>query len=287
MLDVAQGDSLLLDLPDGEAMLIDGGGLVGSPIDTGTRVVGPVLRARRRSELAAVVLSHPHPDHYGGLLTGTDGVAIGSFWDTGQSEEDRGPSAASDKPTASVSTAARGVVEAMRARGVLIRRPHELCGHHEMHGVAIDVLAPCPGYDPDRGANDNSFVLRVSFGRRAFLFVGDAEHEAEAGLLARYAPRIHPEFELRADVLKVGHHGSATSTSPAFLEAVQPNVALVSTGIRNRFNHPRRETLAALQAARVATFRTDRDGAIEVETDGESLEVRTARRGLLYTGTHR
>jgi competence protein ComEC len=133
------------------------------------------------------------------------------------------------------------------------------------------VLAPCPGPSPDRGPNDNSFVVRISYGHRSVLFAGDAEHEEEAELLARGA-------RVRADVLKVGHHGSRTSSTRAWLAAVRPEVAVISCGIRNRFGHPARVTLGALAASGARIFRTDRDGAIVVTTDGDRLDVRAVGR---------
>jgi competence protein ComEC len=103
------------------------------------------------------------------------------------------------------------------------------------------------------------------------LFVGDAEHEEEADLLR------FPASRLRADVLKVGHHGSRTSSSPAFLRAVAPSEAVISVGARNRFGHPHEDTMRALDAAAIRVWRTDRDGSITVRTDGSALDVTTAR----------
>ncbi len=258
-LDVGQGDAALVDLPDGEALLIDGGGIVGSPVDTGTRVVAPTLRDRRRSRLAVVVLSHPHPDHFTGLVSGLGSVKVDAFWDTGQGEREgaRGPYAA--------------LLAGMRRDGVPVFHPDALCGARELGGAHVEVLAPCPGPSPDRGPNDNSFVVRISYGRRAFLFVGDSEHEAEADLVA-LGPRA-----LHADVLKVGHHGSRTSSSPPFIAAVAPAFAVISCGLRNRFGHPHPNTLATLGHAGLKLFRTDRDGAVTAWTDGERLEVTSER----------
>ncbi len=260
-LDVGQGDAAIVDLPDGSALVIDGGGLVGSPVDTGERVLAPVLRARRRRAVAAAILSHPHPDHFTGLRSGLSAVALGALWDTGQGEED---------------FAGAGYVALLaetRARGVPVLRPGDVCGKRTMGGAEVEVLAPCPRPAHDRGANDNSFVLRIRYGARSFLFVGDAEHVEEGELLATRAS------SLRADVLKVGHHGSRTSTTPAFLDAVRPEVAVISCGVRNRFGHPTPRALATLAASHARVLRTDRDGGVTITTDGHTLDVEAASDG--------
>ena len=262
-LDVGQGDSNLIDLPDGAAILIDGGGFVGSPVDPGTAVVLPVLRARRRTRIDVVVLSHPHPDHFTGLVSALPMLDIGEFWDSGQGEaEGAGPLYAE-------------LLRALRARGVPVRHPEELCAAPRVFGGAlVRVLAPCPSYTPHRGANDNSLVLTVEYGARRFLLTGDAEHEEEAELLQAHAP------DLRADYLKVGHHGSRTSTSEAFLALVSPELATLSCGVRNRFGHPHLPTLERLREHRVSTLRLDRSGSVEVTSDGRSLTARAVQLAL-------
>ena len=257
--DVGQGDAALVDLPDGTALLIDGGGLVGSPIDTGERVIAPALRLRRRDALSLAILSHPHPDHFTGFARGLRATAVGALWDTGQGERE------------GVGGAYADVLADLRARAVPIVRPAEFCGGHTVGGAHLEVLAPCPDSLFTRSPNDNSIVLRMTFGHRAFLFVGDAEREEEGDLLAL------PQDRLRADVLKVGHHGSRTSSSPAFLAAVGAREAVVSVGPRNRFGHPHPITMAALAASGARVWRTDHDGAVTVSTDGDTLVAHSAR----------
>ncbi|HEY3595060.1 MAG TPA: ComEC/Rec2 family competence protein, partial [Polyangiaceae bacterium] len=257
VLDVGQGDSSLVDFPDGRAMLVDAGGLVGSPVDPGASVVAPLLRARRRNVLAVVALSHPHPDHYGGLAAALERTTVGEFWDTGQGERE------------GAGVGYQQVLAMLRGRGVSVMRPDALCGAPRSFGRAVvEVLAPCPKPVAFANPNDNSLVLRVSLGRRAALLVGDAEHTEEQGLLGDHRP-------LRADFLKVGHHGSVTSSTPAFLDAVGAADAAISCGVRNRFGHPHPVSLSALRA-RLRVHRTDQDGSIEWETDGETTSVRTA-----------
>jgi competence protein ComEC len=253
--DVGQGDAALVDLPDGSAMLVDGGGVVGSPLDVGKRVIAPLLRARRRDSLTLVVLTHPHPDHFGGLDAGLAGVRVDELWDTGQGERE------------GVAGGYANMLARARLQNTRILRPAEVCGSHVIGGARVDVIAPCPAALPERPPNDNSFVLRVAYGKRAFLFVGDAEREEEAELVRRYGDA------LRADVLKVGHHGSKTSSSPAFVAAVAPRIAVVSCGIRNRYGHPFPATIATLQGIGARVHRTDRRGAVAVSTDGESLMI--------------
>jgi competence protein ComEC len=264
MLDVEQGDAALVDLPDGRLMLIDAGGFVGSPVNPGERVVLPVLRGRRRDHIDVMVLSHPHPDHFGGLLSVAEKVSVGEFWDTGQGErEGAGPEY-------------RRLLQTLRERGTVFKRPEDLCSGREVDlgGAWLRVLGPCPRAVPGRNANDNSWVFRLRYGERSVLFTGDAEHEQEQELLAA------DRDALRADVLKVGHHGSRTSTSPEFLNAVNPSLATISCGMRNSYGHPHAVTLETLEHASVEYARLDDSGSVRVTTDGTQLDVQTFQAAL-------
>lgn len=258
VLDVGQGDATLIDLPDGTLMLVDGGGSVGGASDPGAAVVLPLLRARRRARIDVAILSHPHPDHYLGLATVLARVDVGELWDTGQgAAQGAGPEY-------------HAMLRDLAARGVPVRHPEELCrGPFALGGARVTVLAPCPGFDPALGANDNSLVVKLTHGRRSLLLVGDAEAEAERRLVARDGGA------LRSTWLKVGHHGSRTSSSPAFLAAVGAEIATISAGTRNRFGHPHRAALEALAAAGAVTLRTDRAGSLELWTDGEAARAST------------
>ena len=145
--------------------------------------------------------------------------------------------------------------------------PRELCGKpHALGGVSLEVLAPCPAFDEALGANDNSLVIRARHGQRTLLFTGDIEEQAEARLL-QHAQR------LRADVLKVPHHGSRTSSSEAFVRAVAPELAIISAGRGNRFGHPHAEVEARLRTLVKQVLRIDQLGGVRLTSDGRELSI--------------
>jgi competence protein ComEC len=149
-----------------------------------------------------------------------------------------------------------------------VRRPSDLCGKPRHYGGArVDILWPCPSFDTLLDPNDNSLVLRLSFGERALLLAGDIEHEAEKTLVRTERAR------LRADVLKVPHHGSRTSSGAALLRAVGARYAVISAGRGNAFGHPNPGVLERLAASGARALRLDLLGGVMVTTDGHSLEV--------------
>lgn len=246
-LDVGQGDSALIDLPDGRLVLIDAG--LSRP---GHRALRPLLQARRRSRIDLAILSHPHPDHYGGLTSLIDEVAIDELWISGQgvTEHPHGPAARLSR--------------AWAARGTRVREANEVCGTHRLGDVGLEVLWPCPAWDPGLDPNDNSLVVRIVYGEQSVLFTGDAEALAEAAL------EDVPHASLRADVLKVPHHGSRTSSSDAFLDLVRPKVAIASMGQRSRYGHPHPEVLARFNTRGIRLLRTDLHGGVVLEGDGQT-----------------
>jgi competence protein ComEC len=219
----------------------------------------PLLAARRRSAIDLVVLSHPHPDHYQGLTAVLNAVAVKEVWDSGQAdgEAERSGTAAQ----------ARAWLRQAAAKGAVVRSPRELCGKPRVYaGAKLEVLWPCPEYDPGYDPNDNSLVVRVSFGAHRLLFAGDIEAHAEAGL-------VRSGESLRANVLKVPHHGSATSSSLELLRAVAPELAVISAGAVNRFGHPNPDVVARLRATGARVIELSRAGGTIVSSDGKELRV--------------
>ncbi|CAA9290492.1 MAG: Phage metallo beta-lactamase family protein (ACLAME 1044), partial [uncultured Gemmatimonadaceae bacterium] len=250
MLDVGQGDALALRTPAGRWVLFDAGPAWRSG-DAGRRVVIPYLR-RRGGAVAAFVLSHPHLDHVGGAATAIAALDPAEYWDAGYA-------AGGDRYDASLRAAAAGRVRWHRAR------PGDSL---VVDGVAVHFLAPDSAWAAGGAdANNASTVALVRFGAVRFLLVGDAEADEEAWLLA------HARGSLAADVLKVGHHGSRTSTTPEFLAAVRPRVALVSVGLGNDYGHPSADVVERLAAAGAEVLRTDLLGTVVVRSDGRALTV--------------
>ena len=251
-LDVGQGDAAFVEVPGGPRLLIDGGPGGARRFDVGERVLAPFLWNRAVTRLDVVGLSHDDLDHAGGLPAILRHFRIGEFWEGGRwhpgSEE----------------------VLAALARSRIPRRVLNEGERLWMGDALVRVLNP-DGRTP-ASPNDDSLVLRLDWRGISLLLTGDLGWPGEARVLRSGAA-------LRALVLKVGHHGSRFSSTEAFLGAVQARMAVISVGARNSFRHPTPEALARLEAAGARVYRTDRDGAVIVESDGVKLWVTRWARG--------
>jgi len=259
-IDVGQGDSILVVFPDGKRLLMDGGGIPAfggksrAQLDIGEDVVAPYLWNRSIRSVDVIALSHAHEDHIGGLPALTGDFHPRELW-TGVTPE---------SPTWCT------LREKAARNGVKIV-PLEAPARFAYGGAEIEVLAPFSDYIPaDSPKNNDSLVLRVRYGRHSFLLSGDVERPIEYRMLEAN------ELE-RTDVLKVAHHGSRTSSTEAFLSAVQPTFAVISAGFENSYGHPNRDVIERLQQHHAGVMRTDLDGLITVRSDGRRLSVETYR----------
>lgn len=247
-LSVGQGDALVIHAPGDRWILVDAGP-ADENNDAGAAVVLPFLRRAGCNRLDLVVASHAHQDHIGGLPAVMRALPAVAAWDAGQTEP-------------------AGCNQALLAGYLSLGVPWRVARPGlvwDADGLRLRVLAPWPGRHT---VNDGSIVMRLDYGRFSALLTGDAETVSETAMRRAGVP-------LAATVLKVGHHGSATSTSPAFLAAVRPALAVVSVGRHNRFGHPVGAVMGRLRASGAAIARTDLAGCVRVRTDGRSWAYTT------------
>lgn len=248
VLDVGQGDALLLQSPAGKTMLVDAG--ESTAFDT----VSNALDAYGIHRIDTVVATHPHTDHIGGMAKLLQSYEVGAFYLT-------------EYP--STTTQYAEMLRALKENGCSVRLADSDLKLDWDPAVDTDVLFPLSD-QAAIDANNHSIVLRVTYGDVSFLLTGDLEKAGEVMLLAAY-----DDETLHADVLKVGHHGSDSSTSDALLDAVGASIAIVSVGKNNEYGHPHEAVLDRLRAHAVRVYRTDQSGTVVVMTDGEKTEVIT------------
>ncbi len=246
-LPVGQGDSIVAELPDGRVLVIDSGPR-NQRFDAGAQVLAPYLRHRGIREVDLLVITHVHRDHAGGTVSLQESVSVREVWWNGDARE--------------------GALELLGTDEAEVRVLPAQARSMHFGQVAMDILpSPGPVEAGGYGVNDLSVVLRLRYRGQAILLTGDIEAAREQDLLFR------ARSGLRARVLKIGHHGSNTSSTEAFLDAVRPTHAVISLGARNRFGFPHRDVLQRLNARGIRVWRTDVHGAVTLETDGTSLTV--------------
>ncbi|MDD5723998.1 MAG: DNA internalization-related competence protein ComEC/Rec2 [Syntrophales bacterium] len=256
-IDVGQGSSTLIKFPGGDIMLVDGGGFYDRSFDLGEYVVAPYLWREQIKKIDIMVLTHPDQDHAGGLLYIAENFEVGEVWSNGQESKNE---------------SWQRLQKVIRQKRIAHRivgtgTPERIIG-----GASIRILNPersASGQDlcfPDSDYNDNGIVMKIRFGRRNILLPADISGLAEARLIAS-------GHDLRADVLMAPHHGGYASNTAAFLRAALPEIAVISCGPDNAFGFPNPDVLDRYTQAGVRVLRTDKEGAIIVRTDGETLEI--------------
>ncbi len=250
-LDIGQGDAAFIQFPDKRNMLIDGG-------DGRLAILPSYLWDKRIRRIDYLVLTHPHPDHVGGLLDVLPYFKIGEVWDSGQ------------ESTSPEYEEFLRIIAHNRIPYKIVRKGERLS---LAPGVGINILHPQEKFLKGSGseANSNSIAIRLLYKRVGFLFTGDIEKEAEGLLVNKYGAR------LKSTILKIPHHGSKTSSTLKFLEKVSPECAIMSVGANNLFGHPHKEVIERYRGLGIKLYRTDEVGAVIVTTDGKSYNVQTMK----------
>jgi competence protein ComEC len=255
-IDVGQGDSTLIVTPQGKTALLDAGGPIGgqhSLFDFGEQVVAPYLWSRGISQLDAVIISHGHSDHIGGMPSILNSFRPKEMW-IGVTPENKD---------------FQDLLSLAYSRGIRIREYFE-GDQFDFGGARIRVFAPMRDQYVRAAKNNDSMALTFTYGASSVLLEGDAEKLVEH--------RVATENPGRVSLLKIAHNGSSTSTTPELLGVLQPSFAVISVGARNPFGHPRMETLEKLSSAHTKTYRTDLDGAVSfyLSSNGR-IDVTTPR----------
>ncbi len=239
-LDVGQADSIFIELPNNETMLIDAGNSV-----DGNDII-KYIKDKGYSTVNYLIATHPHADHIGGMNTVVEGLDIKSVY----------------MPRATHTTKTyEDLLTTIQTKGLKIKTAKAGVSIINANELAIDIVAP--NNDKYEDLNDYSAVIKLKYKENSFLFTGDAESKSESQITAN----------IDVDVLKVGHHGSNTSTSNNFLTKTSPKYAVVSVGIGNKYGHPASDTLDKLNKSGIQIFRTDEVGTIIFTSDGEKITI--------------
>lgn len=254
-LEVGQGDAILVEGPSGRTLLVDGG----DSRKVAEEVILPHLRRKGITRLDYVLLTHPHQDHVGGLPRVLEEVEVGAVVLSGEVHTNQ---------------AYERFLTLVKEKGITAIKARAGVELDLGPGVEAQVLAPSEPLLTTGSSvvNDNSVVVHLGFGEVSVLLLGDIEREGEKRILAGSAV-------LKAQILKVPHHGGDTSSTAEFLAAVQPEVAIISVGRNNPYGHPQPEVLERLRAGGAEIYRTDQHGTITIAIDGISYRVEMERDG--------
>jgi len=246
-LNVGQGDSIYIQAPNGNSALIDGGPPDGKALSE----LGSVMSFFDR-DIDVVIATHPDQDHIGGLPEIFSRYHVGALFESGLTSEN-GVYSAMEKEAESDGT-----------RKIIARGGEKI---HLAQNVILEILYPNKNFPPRAETNSTSVVVKLTYGNESFLFTGDLPQEQENELVQKYGTALH------VNVLKFGHHGSKTSTSPEFLSDVAPEYGIVSAGAGNKYGHPNKETLDLAEKDKVKVLRTDTEGRVVFETNGINLSL--------------
>jgi competence protein ComEC len=257
VVDVGQGTSALLELPWGYNVLVDGGGFSDNSVfDVGERIVAPFLWRKKIKSVDAIVLSHPNSDHLNGLLYIAENFNVKEFWSNGEAAETIGY---------------KRLLEIIRKNNIKMEDFKKIGRNRVINGTLFKILYPESDFKEKnekwRKGNNNSLVIKAIFGSKSFLFTGDIMAKGEYDLVKK-AGR-----SLKSTIIVVPHHGSNSSSTDNFIDRVEPEIAIIPVGWKNRYKFPHPEALERYQSRRCRIFRTDENGAITMSTDGKSIKV--------------
>lgn len=248
ILDVGQGDAALIQTPNGKSVLIDAG--VWSPgFDSGESIILPHLKGAGIHELDAVILSHPHADHIGGILSLIEGIPIKTIYNSGYKYE---------------SNLYKNYLELAQRKGITVKSV-KAGDHLEIDPAVLFLVLGPDGKVYNQDPNQHSVVVNIIYGESEFLFTGDAGELQEFRLIEQYGDLLDTDF------LKIGHHGSRTSSEVEFLNEITPEISVVSLAERNRFKHPHAEAIQRIQATGTELYYTSRDKALIFNSDGKTI----------------
>ncbi|MGB6606210.1 MAG: DNA internalization-related competence protein ComEC/Rec2 [Atribacterota bacterium] len=255
-INVGEGDCILIEAPNKINILIDGGGTPQSDFDVGSKIVIPYLRRKGINEIDLLILTHPHLDHLEGLLPVLEELKVDMVLDSGLicdlSEYDK-------------------FISIIQAKGIPYHKAK--AGDNIIFSNNLEIFLLNPLYDIDfyeeSDFNNASIVVKLFYKDADFLFTGDIEESAEKKLLVW-------QNILQSDILKLGHHGSSTSTTLEFLDKVNPSIAVITVG-KNNFGHPSQKIIERLEDKNIRMYRTDEDGTIIIRTNGREYWIRTLK----------